>query len=972
MTGRALAADEDAFLSNIQPPSVQTVGNGRSVQWTLPLVATQYQPSQPTPAMQAAIQAQRDGRFLDALIILDEAGKKGQVSADTQAEMGLLRSSFLLQGNQTQQSLDKLAPLLANPKYAADAFALTAMTYVQQGKMQQALDAAQHAHGLAGDLLPHLALSYALQGSGRLTEARDAIHDFNSGAPQSAVALAREAELDLTLNQAQSARMLVGRARDMDATSSYVIAVSGLAYLIDGNAAEAKTAFETALKSDPKDARALLGLGLAEIKLGDFQAGQERIQAANEADPGNSLILTYLGRVQLQLGQTEAARASWHSAQQADPKDPIPWLYQAQMELQANHPLEARENLRQAQVRTAYRSVYRGEQLLKEDEQLLQVNLAETQRQLGLENLALHSLTDSVEEKNSNNLRAQADILQGQRFGETARRSLLLQSQFNDRPGNIPSELDIYGDGAALTGAQLPQHGVVSLLSAQQASYNNYDSLFSQRTTLVADEITGSQGTQGAQVRAGGGSDTLGVSIAWRNYMADGMGPFPNLLNNDIAQGIVQWRPERSTQVFMSYQTFYSLHGETAAPWDTAYWGTYHLVEDNSSVLRLGLRQALSDNSEVRGLISRQQTDLTDNAGWISFMAPYSYLYGFGAPLPFPQYTVYGSNNSQSAELQYRVSGADSATQWGASQYYGPDIYSTTNFTRNIKQVYAARQQMLNPHWQLDAQLAWENMDIRDNTGNGNDVSLERWLPKLGLIYTPDDASHVRLAGWQDIYSDMVGGATLAPVSVAGIVTKRPDERNNLVQSVALGADRQLNSDWLLDGQAQRHIADQPGAHGSTTRKKSDESRLALHWQPGSHSWVVSLAYEQENVQAPPLSDGWALDSVQEQRLRSQQLDLRWFASEQWTVHLDWSHNLVAATMQTSIDPFTYTPILIPYQESFDQMDASLDWQFNKAGSMNIGVRNATDKHFLYTNLDPLNPRFSTARLVYARLKFAM
>ncbi len=656
----------------IQPPSVQTVGNGRSVQWTLPLVATQYQPSQPTPAMQAAIQAQREGRFLDALITLDEAGKKGQVSADTQAEMDLLRSSFLLQGNQTQQSLAKLAPLLANPKYAADADALTAMAYVQQGKMQQALDAAQHAHGLAGDLLPHLALSYALQGSGRLTEARDAMHDFNSGTPQSAIALAREAELELTINHVQSARMLVGRARDVDATSSYVIAVSGLTYLIDGNAGEAKTAFETALKSDPKDARALLGLGLAEIRLGDFQAGQERILAANEADPGNALILTYLGRVQLQLGQTEAARASWHSAQQADPIDPIPWLYQAQMELQTNHPMAARESLQQAEARLANRSVYRGEQLLRDDEQLLRANLAETQRQLGQESIAFQTLSDGVGEKNAANLRNQADVLQGQRFGESARRSLLLQSQFNDRPGNLPAELDVYGDGFGQAGAATPQHGAVSGLNASQTSYNNYDELFSHRTTLAADALIGSQNTADSQVRLGTGGDTLGLGIALRQYQTDGSAPFNNL-DNTVGQAIVQWRPARSTQMFMSYQNFNSLHGEITSPADPFYNGALHQIQDNSSVARLGLRYSPDDSSELRALISRQQTDQIDNFQFISDTLPYGNM---GCPTcfitVFPDVTTYSSSKASSAELQYRRSGAGYTTQWGVSSVRSP------------------------------------------------------------------------------------------------------------------------------------------------------------------------------------------------------------------------------------------------------------------------------------------------------------
>jgi hypothetical protein len=227
-----------------------------------------------------------------------------------------------------------------------------------------------------------------------------------------------------------------------------------------------------------------------------------------------------------------------------------------------------------------------------------------------------------------------------------------------------------------------------------------------------------------------------------------------------------------------------------------------------------------------------------------------------------------------------------------------------------------------------------------------------------------------------------VGDATLDPATVAGMVMKRPGERNNLIQSAALAADRQLSSAWLLEGRAQQRYADQsvmvagqivpvPG-YVTFIRRQTDESRLALHWQPDGRPFMVGVAYDYERLKAPPgLLFGYApaWDSVQDQRLRSHQLELRWFATEQWTMNLNWSRNLVAGTLQSS--DINFSPILVPFQESFNQTDASLAWRFKKSGSMNVGVRNAGNKHFQYTSLDPLNPRFSTARFAYARLSLA-
>lgn len=973
VAGAAQAADEDAFLGQVRSASEQVVGQGHSALWTLPEVATQYQPLQATPAMQAALQAQHEGRFLDALIQLDKAGNSGQASAD--AETNLLRASFLLQGEQARQALEILLPLLASPRHAADAYALTAMAQLQQGQLREALDAAEHAghaQSSGGDMLPPLALSYALQGMGQLAQAREVVHGFNTHSPQSAIALAREAELALTLDQLRQARTLAGQARDADAAHPYVIAVSGLVDLIDGRAQQAKAEFATALRRDPKDARALMGLGLAEIRLGNFQGGQEKLQAANEADPGNALILTYLGRSQQNLGQTGAATASWRSAEQADPKDPVPWLYQAQAELQANRPLDARDSLREAQARSANRAVYRGARLLQEDEQLLQANLAEVQRQLGLDSLAFHTLSDSVGEKNSSDLRNQADVLQGQPFAESARRSLLLQSMFNEKPGNLPAELDVYGDGAGQTGAAVPQHGAISGLGAQQASYNSYDALFSKNTTLAADAISGSQNTNGEQVRAGVGSDTLGLGIAQTQFKTDGFGSFNNL-DNRIWQATVQWRATLFTQVFASYQSFNSRHGEVTIPADPNYNAVSHQYEDISGITRLGLRHTLDDNSELRALLSRQQTSQTDNREWMSdFLSPSNLAYT--GPPGSNVFLYHNSSAAASAELQYRRSGAGYAAQWGmSSARSGLDLQSSGSptITHIAQQIYADWQQTLNPYWQLETGLAWGKKDRLMLTAANQDVStyLRRWLPKLGLVYTPDSSTHVRLAAWKGLDDAAVGNASLAPATLAGFVLNRPNETNMLARSIALGADKQLDSAWLVEGQAQRRWTDTAVINSSQIMLPAlvDESRLALHWQPGAVN--VTLGYDDEsNWVVPTLITN---NSVQQQHLRSEQLDLRWLASSQWTANLGWSHNLLDAKQQAFFPNGSVLCCLIDVPQTFNLIDVDLNWQFNRVGSMEIGVRNATNQTILYTEIDPLNPRFSNGRLTYARLKLA-
>jgi len=1001
----ALAGDEEVFLGQVHIPSEQTLGQGRSAIWTMPFTATQYFPSKPTPAIQSALHAQREGKFLEALALLDEAVKSHQTSAETQAGINLLRASFLLQGNQSRQALTILAPLLSSPQHAADAYALTTMAYLQRGQSQEAQDAANHslnpAQGSEGDTLPPLAQSYALQSVGHLEEARAVLHGFNARTPHSAIALAREAELALTLDHTQAAAdTLTAQALQLDATHPYVIAVSGLTHLIEGQAQQAQSAFETALKLDPKDAKALFGLGLAEIKLGDLQAGFKNLQAANESDPSSALILTYLGRVQQQLGLTEAAQASWRSARQADPNDPVPWLYQAQAALQDNKPLEARDNLREAQARTANRAVYRGDRLLREDFEILLSNLSEVQRQLGLERIAFQTLSDSTGEKSSANLRNQADVLQGQRFGESARRSLLLQSLFNDKPGSLPLALDIYGDGAGQTGASVPQHGVVNDLNPIQASYNNYDSLFSQRATLAADATTGSKNTNGEQVRLGIGNDTLGMSLAGLQFKTDGFdyqntdygipqGLLHQHLDNSVAQIVVQWRPTESTQAFVQYQTFKSNHGEMHAPADPNNYGLYYQYQDTSGVARVGLRQSLDDSSELRVIYSHQQTGQIENKEWLSdYLPPTNQNYsGPGNTNGFtygPGNTIFSNDNSSEAstgELQYRRSGAGYTTQWGVSStrsLLAIQAWSTPPNTNIAHQIYVDWQQVLNSYWQLEAGMGWGEYVVQsltfDNNGNlvDNGTDVHDWLPKLGLVYSPDSATHIRFAAWKGLDSAAAGDASLAPATLAGFMLNRTNDTYKLVRGVALGADKQLNVGWLLEGRVQRRWTDTPENIANSTRlipQHTDETRLALHWQPGDQSLNLTVTYDDEFYKYDDMKFNSLANSIQEQHLRSAQLDLRWFLSQQLTANFAWSHNQLDAIQQSS--DINLNPILLDVSQSFNMTDASVSWKFNQNSSLDTGVRNATNTNVLYTELDPLIPRFSQGRLVYTKLKLS-
>jgi len=463
----------------------------------------------------------------------------------------------------------------------------------------------------------------------------------------------------------------------------------------------------------------------------------------------------------------------------------------------------------------------------------------------------------------------------------------------------------------------------------------------------------------------GVGSDKVGLSFAYRQFETEGISRF-NGLNNDIWQGVLQWRPLASTQAFVQLQEFNSLRGETFYPADFLQ-GSNNLIDEKSQITRLGLRHTLTGDgkSELRGLWGSQKYE---QGGTVEDLA---------GPPAFPAQTANGKSHSQ--ELQYRRSGTMYITHLGVQSVLERAIFAngdgSPSDNRNIKSqhAYLAWQQNINPDWQLDAQMAWAKIDNQDVLTNGESSTLlQRWLPKLGIVYTPYTATHLRLAAWRNMGVSNVGNAALAPVSLAGILLNRPGDNGKVVEAIALSADSQLSGAWLLSAQAQQRevnaaIRDTATGQQTLLIQKMDEAKLALHWQPGANPWALSFMYEYESILNDPTF--LELDAVDQQKLRSQQIVLRWFANAQWTANLTVSRNRTDG-VQKSRDPDTFQPTLVSYLDNFKQVDASLSWQFNnQQGSLTAGVRNATDTNFQYTDTDKLNPRFSKGRLLYTKLK---
>lgn len=933
--GAALAQplDELDLLDKNVVRSDRAIHSQKLALWTLPFETTQFIPDAPTPDMQLAMSAQRAGRYLEAIDLLEK-------SKDTRVELQLLRASYYMQGDQPRLAEDILAGVLNTSPGQADAQALMAMSYLQRGKFEAAAQAAARAQAAGNSPLTARVASYVLQAQGKLTEAAALMAKQNESGPENALDLAREAELALSLGDAARAQPRVARAREIAPDSPYVMAVSGLVWLISDQPANAQRAFEIALKRDSEDTKALLGMGLAEARQGKLKAGLNRLRKAAQADPDSAMIRTYLGRALQQNGQTAEAQSTYLSAIRLDPQDPAPWTYLAQSQVEQGMLGAAQQSLRQAEQRKNARGVYRGEALLNEDTQIQQANLAKLYQRAGLHDLAWQTLSDGVGEKNAVTLKNQAEILQGLRFAQIARRSLALQSLFNDARDALPVSLDVYGDGGGQTGTTSPQSGAIGGLSGQ-TSVGNYGALFNAPTRVEANAIVGNRQTWGEQVRVAAGNEQFGFSLAQQHYQTEGFSSF-NGLDNTTWQGVLKWDPLVDTRLFLSVQDFKSDRSMLLYP---AVLSLGTNIAEEAWVARLGMSQHLNNGGELRVLLSHQSTN-------------YQFEYDFA-----PGFVTPGEAQADSVGLQYRQLYAGGVLLAGLEAYREHSEYPISVIENKVHagQVYVTQAIKLAEHWELDWNLGWSWLKNNDLVSIF-DTQLTRWTPRLGLIYSPSPATHLRFALSQHLGLPEVGGASLAPVETAGMINTRPGEIGKLVKSAGIALDHRLSPAWLASGQAQIRDVREPVSNGisqSLEKSRYEDGRVGLTWMPVNNAFTTTLdaGYEKRINE----STGLVLDSISEQRLRDVKLSLNWFANS----HLSWkgeiSRNWVDGDYQ-------FSPL--PYRDASTQLNTSLHWRL-KQGAIELGVRNLLDDKFEYTESDPLAPRFSLGQFVYGNARLS-
>lgn len=115
-----------------------------------------------------------------------------------------------------------------------------------------------------------------------------------------------------------------------------------------GNIREAEKHFSAALKADPNNPEAQMGLGVAEMRLGKPDVASDLLQRATAHTPAPGGAYLFLGIAYAQMHRVDECITTLKHEVELDPKDAQAYMWMGVVELQDGHPEKATEPLDRA------------------------------------------------------------------------------------------------------------------------------------------------------------------------------------------------------------------------------------------------------------------------------------------------------------------------------------------------------------------------------------------------------------------------------------------------------------------------------------------------------------------------------------------------------------------------------------------------------------------------------------------------
>lgn len=782
------------------------------------------------PAAESA-RALSNSDIKTAFAKLEEAlTRRNDADGETDADFQLYRAQLLLLVGQIEEARRSIDKARAVKSGESGAWVLDSLIAVTQNRFTQAMENADKA--AASDprsSAAQLARSYAFQARFELDAAIHAAGLAVDLKPDSELAWARLAEVQLMHGMLDASSAAARRAVELNPQSAHAQTVLGFASLTQAHTAEAIGNFERAALLNQASPWPRLGLGLARIRQGSVVAGRTQLELATSLDPRNALLRSYVGKAYLEEQRFGLAEQQFTQAKQMDPNDPTPWFYSAFAQEQQNRPVAALKDIQESIARNNNRAVYRSRLLLDDDLAVRGVGAARIYQRLGFQQRALvegaRALAISPDNAAAHRLLADAYINRPQH--EIARVSENLQNQLL-QPLIVEPASPRLGESnlIAFEAVTTPTPGL-----------NEYSQMFERRRSqLRMDGITGSDNTDGYELMASASSARGILSYGRFDFESDGV-----RVNNDSDQTVQtlfgQYRVTAALSILAEYRDKNAEFGDMRLRFDAAQFSPdERRVLDEKGWL-LGLRYAPTPhNTYLMAVSSASLQDKTtlptlaltgdDDAGLFEAQVLRNYkrsrwiaglgnalvdgrlveqldFSSFGLPSPDP--TITSEDIEQSNAYVYgHLLIADSVLTFGAS---------------------------------------YDAVDVERGIDSG------QWNPKLGLTWEMVPKTTLRLAAIKTLRREFVRQQTLEPTQVAGFNQFYDDSLGTSAERHGLAVDTRISANLMMGVELSERGTDlvllEAGAPRVENRTEK-VGRAYLNWIADDHI-VVSSEYSHEN-----------------------------------------------------------------------------------------------------------------------------
>jgi tetratricopeptide (TPR) repeat protein len=437
----------------------------------------------------------------------------------------------------TWQAGDSLAALnilgTVPPGASPGTHALVALLYGFHAFLTGNLPQVEH-HLAAAKSINHslfntfLLESYLAQANGDPERALAIAHTASIQFPQVSEALAREAELLLSLEQPHDADMLLDKSLALFSSSPTVITLKGFAAIQRKDFQQATKYFDKALSFNNSTSLPYLGQALVKVRDRNYGEAKAFLSKAVHLDPSVASYRSYLGKLFFEDEDTSNALQEFEAAIALDPHDPSPHLYRSFAHVADNNPVAALKDVERSIELNDARAVYRSRLLLDRDLAVRGAGLSRVFSELGFSDVArieaIRSITDDYSNFSAHRMLADS------------------YNSIFDAEANL-SEKRIADLLSPLSFNLFNSLGEFSTL-------DDYNALFDKKETrnAVRVDYNSNRDQIGGEILATGRGDTTGYLLSYQPYYMSGS-RHRAFFGENLLRGAFQYEPAENQRL---------------------------------------------------------------------------------------------------------------------------------------------------------------------------------------------------------------------------------------------------------------------------------------------------------------------------------------------------------------------------------------------------------------------------------------